>query len=464
MGCRLRDDAGRARLAAAAWLTLAASVLAVSALAPRAGGQAERGPPPGTELDGPAGLIAFVTGDGQPWVVDPESGTRAALSSAPQRAQFPAWSPAGAAVSFIAIGPAGAGVDVYQLEEGTGAAGPVAPVRVYGRATEPPIYHGWSPDARWLALLANRADGLGLYLAPAPGSGSGDDGREPHLLATGAPFYWDWSPDGDSLLVHRNVLGPDAELGFTALASYALAPSFDAPGAVQSPAVAPSGEWIAYATRDAGDTRRVVLLRVAAAGAAGGSSVEASAGSSDAAGEARRELPHAGFAAVAWHPRHDVVAVQRGVLGAPHGYGPIVTIDARTGDLSHVTDDFSLAFWWAPDGGSIAYLSPVAGAATPERQVALRVQGGGVRLALRVVDLDTGFTRELGRFTPSPLFLHQYLPFFDQYARSHRLWSPASDALVLPVIEGGASTLVVYGLDGSVRILGPGDMPAWNVR
>ena len=64
----------------------------------------------------------------------------------------------------------------------------------------------------------------------------------------------------------------------------------------------------------------------------------------------------------------------------------------------------------------------------------------------------------------SPLFLNQYLPFFDEYARSHRLWSPASDALVVPVLEAGRSVLTVYGLDGSVRTLGPGDMPVWNVR
>ena len=37
-------------------------------------------------------------------------------------------------------------------------------------------------------------------------------------------------------------------------------------------------------------------------------------------------------------------------------------------------------------------------------------------------------------------------------------------ALVVPVSEGGRSVLVLYGLDGSARRLGPGDMPVWNVR
>lgn len=434
------------------------SVVVMSAAA-MAWGQAAADAPQGFAPGDLAGLIAYVAPDGRPAVVDPQSGARLLLSESPRRAQFPAWSPAGDAVSFISVDASGAGVDVYR----SGPDGAAAPerVRAYDRAAEPPIYHGWSPDGRWLAVLASRAGGLGLYLVSAHGPAAGADAAaglpdeapgEPRLLATGAPFYWDWSRDGASLLVHRNVLGPDAEVGFTGLASYALEASFAAPGAFRSPAVSPSAGWIAYATRDGGDTRRAVLQRVALDGAAEGGD------------DARRALSHAGFAAFAWHPRRDLVAVQRAVVEAPHGYGPIVTIDAATGDLTSVTDDLSLAFWWSPDGGSIAYLTPVAGPSGPQQQVTLQVQASGTRLALRVADVATGLIRELGRFTPSPLFLNQYLPFFDQYARSHRLWSPASDALVLPVIEGGRSLLVLYGLDGSVRRLGPGDMPAWNVR
>ena len=82
-----------------------------------------------------------------------------------------------------------------------------------------------------------------------------------------------------------------------------------------------------------------------------------------------------------------------------------------------------------------------------------------------MIDVDGGAVRPLGVFTPSPLFVAQYLPFFDQYARSHRLWSPASDALVLPALDDdGVPTLVRFGVDGEARPLVPGDLPAWNVR
>ena len=83
----------------------------------------------------------------------------------------------------------------------------------------------------------------------------------------------------------------------------------------------------------------------------------------------------------------------------------------------------------------------------------------------RSIDADTLQTRLLGAFAPSPLFAGQYLPFFDQYARSHRLWSPDSDALVMPAVgEDGVVQVVVFGVDGDVTPLGPGDLPAWNVR
>ena len=403
--------------------------------------------PTGTPLealgrDDPTGLIAFVTPAGAPALVDPVNGERALLDERPGRTQFPAWAPDGARVSFIAFGPGGggAGLDVHDLATGSSA-------RVFERPQESPIYHGWSPDGERISLLTSRVGGLGLHLVDPMAEATETGDAEP--FAVGAPFYWDWAPDGASLLVHRNVLGPEAEAGRSGLAVYDPTPTRAPPGAFQSPAVAPSGAWIAYASRDGPDARRVVLERVDAG----------------VDGDDLRALPHAGLAALAWHPHRDVLAIQHPLIDAPHSYGPIVTIDARTGDLETLTDDLSLAFWWSPDGGTVAYLAPAPGSGDgPERQVGLQVQAGTARVALRVVDVATGLRRELGRFTPSPLFVNQYLPFFDQYARSHRLWSPASDALVLPVQDGGVSVLTVFALDGGVRTLGAGDMPAWTVR
>ncbi len=87
------------------------------------------------------------------------------------------------------------------------------------------------------------------------------------------------------------------------------------------------------------------------------------------------------------------------------------------------------------------------------------------RLALKVVDVFTGLSEEIAIFEPTRSFVEQFLPFFDQYARSHRVWSPASDALVFSVLgPDGVGTVTRFGLDGSVTPLAQGEMPSYNVR
>ena len=64
----------------------------------------------------------------------------------------------------------------------------------------------------------------------------------------------------------------------------------------------------------------------------------------------------------------------------------------------------------------------------------------------------------------SPLFINQVLPYFDQYALSHRLWSPDGSSILLPVVgEDGTESLHVVPADGSpVRVLAPGSMGFWS--
>jgi TolB protein len=66
-------------------------------------------------------------------------------------------------------------------------------------------------------------------------------------------------------------------------------------------------------------------------------------------------------------------------------------------------------------------------------------------------------------FSPTPLFLSQFLPFFDQYALSHRLWSPDSNALVLPImVDGRAQIIVVDAERGEARRLANGISAFWS--
>ncbi len=404
----------------------------------------------------PAGWIAYVDADGRTAVRDPRDGGRpVAFGRAAERSQFPAWSSDGNRLAVI-VGDIGGGrVDVIDVARDG------EPATVYRAPGRAPIYLAWSPDDRTLAVLANRAGGgLALDLVDVAGALVGELDAI-RAFAQGAPFYWSWSRTGRSLLVHVDVMGPTRLAGVTGIDAFDVRRSLPDPGAFQSPTFSTSERYVAYATLTGGERNVVVVPNPEL----------------PAAGLFTRTLAHRGQAALAWRPGREQLAVQSAAAPAPHAYGPVDLLDVATGDVTRLTDDPVIASWWSPDGRWLATLSPVGGggdrtvqASGDTSAVALhvadrRVQRRGALLSLKVIDADTLQTRLLGAFVPSPLFVAQYLPFFDQYARSHRLWSPDSDALVMPAVdEDGVVQLAVFGVDGDVIPLGPGDLPAWNVR
>ena len=80
-----------------------------------------------------------------------------------------------------------------------------------------------------------------------------------------------------------------------------------------------------------------------------------------------------------------------------------------------------------------------------------------------VIDIASKQDTVIGTFTPTFLFVTQFLPFFDQYALSHSIWSPESDAVVLPTTDAqNAEKITVFYLDGPAQTIADGDTPFWN--
>ena len=449
------------------------------------------------QVEGLAGDVAYVNRFGQLAVIDAAGGEPRLLSPVGTAYQFPAFAPDGERVAAIGI-DAGAGlIGIFDGETSAEA---------YRSESEPPVYLFWSPDGTTLSFIASRAaTGLGLWLAEA--------GRDARLVATGNPFYWAWDPASEALLAHVAFTGPGSRLAFVTAEGGISSANLDAPGWFQAPAISADGTYLAYATVAPGDVRRVVV--------ATHPDVQGE--------QVRRELEHRGFAMFAWSPADDVLAVMSPAQPAPHWFGPIELLDADDGLLEPLVDDVALAFFWSPDGTKLAFITPapasdmqrvvvveddglaralpsprgvtdgwtrggwadiiasgVARRSAPaaigqgmiagggradaplEQAQALPLQQGAVRLELGIVDLAAPRgerVRMLGTFTPSLAFVDQFLPFFDQYAKSHRVWSPASDAVVLPVVGiDGITRVTLFGMDGSQRPLARGDMPFWNVR
>ena len=444
-----------------------------------------------------AGRIAFINPEGRLATIAPDGSDVRVLSGAGQFVQFPAWSLEGNRIAAIAVDTAADanGAAVYAFTDtpadasGTSDA---APVELYRSAEEPPIYLYWSPDGETVAFIANRSgeDGggtLGFHLASLQEGSS-------RLLATGNPFYWDWSADGGSLFIHTGFTGEGARLTFidaegdaaTGGAADEAKENLAQPGFFQAPGISPSERFVAYAERDAlGRGRVVVRENPGLEGAldSGGSSGEGSGGDGrennggnsggDGAAEATvRELSHEGLVALGWSPTEDVLALSSPPAPARAFYGPIRLLDAQTGDLSTLVNELSVAFFWSPDGRYLAYLSPfledggdVAGGtsdAPVARLASFQTQPQLPFLNVTVVEVASFEVRLRTSFLPTGLFLSQFLPFFDQYALSHSLWSPGSDAIVLPTLEADGPHLLVLPLEGEARTIAAGDTPFWS--
>jgi hypothetical protein len=72
-----------------------------------------------------------------------------------------------------------------------------------------------------------------------------------------------------------------------------------------------------------------------------------------------------------------------------------------------------------------------------------------VPLTLSFVDVATGSVLSHQAFAVTSLFVNQVLPYFDQYALSHRVWAPDSSAIALPGFGDGHDQLFVIPADGS---------------
>jgi TolB protein len=392
------------------------------------------------------GRIAFITPSGQVATINPD-GSDVTVLTENGVFQFPAWSPDGTTIA--AIGSDGVAGGVYLLTDQTAA----NPNVIYRSAAEAPFYLYWAPDSERLAFLANHPQsGIALHIASADGSS---------LLAQGSPFYWQWTANAQSLLIHSGFSGPGARLGFTSRVRDTLGDNLAEPGRFQPPGISGSERFIAFAELQG---ERSTLI------------VQNNPGINSES--IRRELRHDGLVALTFSPQQDLLAFIYPEIPAPHFFGPLNLLDAETGNLERLSDRTVLAFFWSPDGRYIAYLTPAPAPggggvaridtqqhiAARDAQAVTPLQAQPIELDLLIVDTTTLEQQFIASFIPSPLWLQQFLPFFDQYALSHRVWSPGSDALTFPVVDFDTLSVqvAVFNLNGDMQLLTAGDTPFWN--
>jgi TolB protein len=391
-----------------------------------------------------SGRIAFITTDGQLATVSPDGADLRVLTEGAQRLQFPAWSPDSSKLASIGVDREGSFIQVFSDEAN------IAGTEIYRSNSQGAIYLYWSPDNTTVSFLANNPEsGLALYLA--------SEEEDARLLANGAPFYWQWQSDSTGMLIHTGFTGQGSRLGFTTTESDTLAENLASPGVFQAPGISPSGNYIAYAEDNEFRGTQVIIQNNPLTDVA----------------EVKREVKHEGAAALSWSPAEEKLAFTAPAKDAPAVYGELKLLEAESGLLETLSENLVVCFFWSPDGNYIAYLTPNleqgedSDVSFTENPVLVsstqKVQRGSFLLELHVVDITTKEDKRLATFTPTFLFLDQFLPFFDQYALSHRLWSPDSSAIVLPITNADSTKqITVFGLDGTVTAVGEGDTPFWS--
>ena len=299
-------------------------------------------------------------------------------------------------------------------------------LELYRSPADPPLWFVWSPDSRYIALLVNLSTGgLSVRLIYS------DDSQPSEMVAPGNPSYFAWAPDSSALLLH--IGGSVFEGGAMLLyhpGSFNAKPIFEDPGiSFRTPAWSVDGQNLFYvsqqpvAGRPSLDNIESLLTRVAPDGS----------GAKALVSEPRSAL----FFSRA--PNSDSIAY---INARPRAGARLELFDESFGGSLQLSggDQQVIGFFWAPDGGGIAYLT---------------IAASGNGLTWNVVDVASGERRELVTFEPGQSF-EALLNFFDAYAISLNLWSADSSRLTYAATDGvyvldvlrGTATRAVDGILG----------------
>lgn len=395
------------------------------------------------DLPRSSGRVAYISTDQQLYSSAPDGSDRKKLTESGRSYQFPAWSPDGTQIAVVSDDT------LFSFQDRDGAEKDGAFRILYQDEADRPFYLFWAPNGNEISFLTNHDSELALHLT---GTESDDESRE---LAFGQPFYWDWDPSGEEILIHSGLSGDEARLAFLDSKLGDIGGNIADPGLFQAPGISHDGQYWAYA-QDGSAGRNQLTIE----GAKGGSVVH------------DQEL---GNMAMSWSPTEQLLAYISSGSSHPAFYGPLQLVNAESGDRRILVNETVIAFFWSPDGRSIAYLklaeqrddSIQVDSGTSKREALSKpaIQQRTLRLELWVFDLSNSESRWLASFEPSPGFMSQFLPYFDQYALSHRLWSPNSDALILPMREGDRSRLYIVPADGGKAFpLASGEIGFWSAN
>jgi Tol biopolymer transport system component len=407
-------------------------------------------------LERKSGLIAYLGVDGNIYTVDQGGGnetkitTDAAIDDDETYHIYglPTWSPDGQSLAF----PSYTGRRGQQAPDSTSlyTARRDGSALVEAHASSDfLVFWSWSPDSRRVGFISEtNGNTLAFKVVPS-------EGGDLQVVDAGAPYYWAWSPNGNTVLAHAGGASPaaNARLSLLQLEAGVYEQVLDIPPAeFKSPAFSPDGQQVLVAGVT-GDGQDALLL-------------------TDALGHDPRVLAeYEGAIAFAWSPNGDRVAYvesENASLGTP---GHLVVLDPSGRRDPVALDDAEVyAFFWSPDSKSLAYFTkadlelPDTEGDADAQATAEAAMADVLVFDLNVMNAGNASTHNIATFVPTERFL-QVIPYFDQYHHTLTVWSPDSKNLVVSAYTGeDAPGIFVVAASGRLdpRFIAPGWMAFWS--
>jgi len=357
------------------------------------------------------GQIAYIGDDHNVYTVElSENKTSQLTTDATPRAryEFPTWSKEGQLAYFCCSvrGSESPRLSVYISSNGIAEAN-----SYYENTGERHVYAFWSPvrcvdsDCVDLAVLVQSFSDPQLRVDLF----NSQDNNSQRNLGQGTPFYFSWSPSGETIVMHRN----NSSLQYYSIDSADTSQAFnESLGSFLSPSWSPIDDRILFASESENNQTQLSLI----------DDTETIA-LSDA-------IP--GLLSFSWSPDGQYIAYR---YLTQESVSPVYVINANSGELiSQSNVSGIIAFFWSPDSQKIAYIT----LSNPPGTFDLKNQSIGTMtylmqtidgLAWNVLDITNNSNTLLDSFIPTTE-MQYLLTNFDQFAQSHNLWSPDSQYLV----------------------------------
>ncbi len=403
--------------------------------------------------EGFSGRIAYIDSDFNVRVFVPVNDEMlilsddASLTTADVRIyEFPTWSNDGRLAYFSSnFDSDGHGaLEVYVSPDGM-----IPGEVVYSNDRRAITYAAWSPAncdetiiCRDFAMLLSDLD-TGMFVVESVRDGLTD--ARTFEIGRGAPFYFSWRGDGLGLIWHRD----NTEVALYDILMDEMTTELSViPGAFFAPAYAATGNQALYAEFDGSRSSRLQRY--------------------DGTNITTVISALTGAVTFTWSPDATQIA-----LAAENR--PLSVIDATSGVVQFEAPDSDiLAYFWSPDGTKIAYITEADAPGTSNVRLNVPPYLNGVPvkqsdsfngLVWSIWDITTDEVRRSPAFFPTRE-LGYLLTYFDQFAPSHRIWSPDSRALVYSRIDADGNSQIVL-LDAAqagepAQVIAEGGFAVWS--